>query len=303
MPTTERLELNASTRAAYAALMTSLRIDRSAAASLLEAHAQLAAWIAVRRGERANALLVGVCGAPGTGKTTLCRGLEVLLSGACGFRVVGLSLDDLYLTRAERDALAETVHPLLGTRGVPGTHDVDLGRRTLAKLGELGAGEGAELPRFDKARDDRSGTWKQVVGPVDVVIFEGWCVGARPGPKDRLSAPINELERVEDPDGRWRRHVDTALRGPYQALFDALDALILLRAPDWDCVRTWRKLQEAKLRDAVGQGPGVMAPAEIDRFVMLFERVTRDVLAEMPGRADAVLDLDRAHGVVRSRIK
>jgi len=303
MATTETLELGASTRAAYAALMTSLRIDGRAAATLLEAHARLAAWVAKRRRDRSDALIIGVCGAQGTGKTTLCRGLEVLLTGACGLRVVGLSLDDLYLTGSERKALARTVHPLLGTRDVPGTHDVELARCTLGRLRELGPDEQTEVPRFDKALDDRSGTWEQVGGPIDVVVFEGWCVGARAGPKHQLSTPVNERERAEDPDGRWRRYVDDALRGPYQDLFDDLDALVLLRAPDWECVRSWREVQEAKLRDDGGAGPGVMTPAEVQRFLMLFERITRDVLAEMPGRADAVVDLDRAHEIVRMHMR
>src|SRR5690606_26489272 len=71
-----------------------------------------------------QALLVGVSGCQGSGKTTLASLLVLLLREMLGLRCINLSIDDFYLTRAERQQLAATVHPLLATRGVPGTHDV-----------------------------------------------------------------------------------------------------------------------------------------------------------------------------------
>src|SRR6187397_1657911 len=96
--------------------------------------------------------VIGINGAQGSGKTTLCRFLEALLVEH-NLRTVTLSLDDLYLTRAERQDLAMHEHPLFATRGVPGTHDVALGE---AILDDLLAGRTAALPRFDKSVDDRA---------------------------------------------------------------------------------------------------------------------------------------------------
>jgi len=230
-------------------------------------------------------LIVGICGAQGSGKSTLAEALARHFP-----RTTTLSLDDLYLTRAERAGLARTRHPLFATRGVPGTHDVALG---LAKLDALEAGIPTLLPHFDKARDDRapSDTWPDARTPSDLVIFEGWCVGAVPEAEGALAAPVNDLERIADADGRWRRAVNSALAGSYQALFARLDMLILLAAPDWETVCRWREEQEAGLRQTAGQGAGIMDEATVERFLQHYERLTRHILQEMPGRADLVLRL------------
>jgi len=230
-------------------------------------------------------LIVGICGAQGSGKSTLAKALAHRFP-----RTATLSLDDLYLTRAERAALARTRHPLFATRGAPGTHDIALGRAT---LDALRAGEPVRLPRFDKASDDRSSpeVWPEVSPPYDLVVFEGWCVGAVPQAAEALAAPINELERTEDSDGCWREAVNAALAGPYQDLFARLDMLVLLAAPDWETVGQWRQDQEACLRRTAGEGAGVMDEAAVARFIQHYERLTRHILQEMPGRADLVLRL------------
>lgn len=263
--------------------------------SLVEAHWRpLAAWIAVRAAGAGRPLIVGVSGSQGSGKSTFCRMIEALLASEHGLRAATLSLDDLYLTRAERQDLARTVHPLLATRGVPGTHDVALG---LSLLAGVRAGQaGLMLPRFDKAQDDRApeAEWPRLSEPVDVLLFEGWCMGARPQVEDDLIAPMNRLEAAEDPDGLWRRHVNAALAGPYRALFDASDLMIMLQAPGFEAVLGWRQLQEAKLRARTGGG---MSDADLARFVMHYERITRHLLADLPGRADAIVALDGNHAV------
>lgn len=234
---------------------------------------------------RRRPLIVGICGAQGSGKSTLAEALARRFP-----RTAIVSLDDLYLTRAERVALAQSRHPLFATRGVPGTHDIALG---IATLDTLRAGEPTRLPRFDKARDDRASpdAWPEACAPCDLVIFEGWCVGAVPQAEEALAEPVNDLERSEDPDARWRRTVNAALAGPYQDLFARLDLLILLAAPDWDTVGRWRQEQESDLRRTAGEGVGLMDEAAIARFVQHYERLTRHILQEMPGRADMVLRL------------
>jgi D-glycerate 3-kinase len=230
--------------------------------------------------------VIGLCGAQGSGKSTLAAGLAGLFERV-GIATATLSIDDLYRTKAERERLAREVHPLLRTRGVPGTHDVALG---LSVLDDLAAGRPTRLPRFDKATDDRApaAQWESAPAGTRLLILEGWCVGARPQADDALADPINALERDEDAGGIWRRYVNTALAGAYQALFARLDRLILLAAPGFDIVLRWRIEQEHQLHHARGNG---MSDAEVAGFIRHYERLTRHILAEMPGRADLVIPL------------
>jgi D-glycerate 3-kinase len=244
--------------------------------------------------------LVGICGAQGSGKSTLTAVLAEMLRRR-GLIVAVISLDDLYLSRGTRADLGRSVHPLFVTRGVPGTHDVELGRSVLGALGNSGD---VALPRFDKAIDDRAAqsTWPVFAGSADVVLFEGWCVGARPQSPEALANPLNQLERDEDPNGTWRSYANDALAGPYRALFDPLDMLILLEAPSFDVVLDWRLEQERKLRNRIVAGGGdvkrTMSDEAVVRFIAHYERMTRWILQEMPGRADLVVRLDGQRNLV-----
>lgn len=228
-------------------------------------------------------IIVGINGAQGSGKTTLCRFLEVLLVEH-NQRTATLSLDDLYLTHAQRQVLARDHHPLFATRGVPGTHDVDLGMDLLDRLLD---GRPADLPRFDKASDDRANDTIHIEGPINVILLEGWCVGATPQPAAALARPVNELERTEDPDGVWRREVNRRLATDYAELFGRIDLLVMLEIAGFESVRANRLRQEEKL----GHGPAVMDEAALERFIAHYERLTRHMLAEMPARADIVVEI------------
>lgn len=247
---------------------------------------------------QAKPVVLGICGAQGSGKSTLAAWLEA----DCRRRDIPaavLSIDDLYLTRAEREHLARTVHPLLGTRGVPGTHDVRLGLDILAAIDR---GETPALPRFDKARDDRfpPAQWGKAPAGCQVVILEGWCVGARPQHTSVLASPVNDLEKLEDAQGVWRRFVNEALAGEYQCLFQRLDLLLLLAAPCFDVVRDWRLQQEMDLRARTGAGAsGLMDEAGIEQFIRHYQRLTQHILAEMPGRADMTVWLSEDRTVRR----
>ena len=266
-------------------------IPRPSDALIADFYLPMATWVADHAEERM--LVLGLSGAQGTGKSTLARLLALLLERLYRMRVAILSLDDLYLTAAERARRAETIHPLLATRGVPGTHDVSLGVRTIRALRD---GKPLALPRFDKSRDDRApvAEWPRWEGPCDLVIFEGWCVGARAQRPHELREPVNGLERLEDPTGDWRYYVNRELGGHYQTLFAELDVLMMLRPPDFEHVLAWREAQEAKLRER-SSGPEVMTSSAVKRFVMHFERITRFMWEEMPDRADAVVYLGDDH--------
>ena len=253
----------------------------------------LAARAARLRQDRRRTAVVGLCGSQASGKTTVAEVVRRLLAER-GMSAVALSLDDFYLTHEARRRLAEAVHPLLATRGPPGTHDVGM---AAAMLDQLRASGAAALPRFDKAADTRAprATWPKVKTPVDVVILEGWCVGAIAQGQAALARPVNALEAEEDADGVWRGYVNEQLGGPYQELFDRLDDLVLLAAPSFEVVAGWRAEQEAKLRARTGGG---MSEGQIARFVAHYERLTRWILAEMPERAGWTVRLDAQRQVL-----
>ena len=232
-------------------------------------------------------LIVGVNGAQGSGKSTLCHFLEVLLKPH-GLRVVTLSLDDLYLTRAERTDMAAKVHPLFATRGVPGTHDVGM---ALGLIEDMQAGRSITLPRFDKSIDDRAPEGAAIHGPVDVLLFEGWCVGAIPQDQAALAEPINRLEAQEDRGGVWRGLVNRFLAGDYADLFAQIDLLVMLTVQSFEAVAVNRRLQERKLAEANPGAPGLMDDAALTRFLDHYERLTRHQLTEMPARADVLFEI------------
>ena len=254
---------------------------------------QLAALL-VDDWQRRGVSTVGIGGGQGAGKSTLSR-LIGAAGAILGVRIAVLGIDEFYLTKAERQRLGEQVHPLLATRGPPGTHATALASAALAALRHPGA---VTVPCFDKGQDDRAGV-VTLQGPVDVVVLEGWCVGASPaGSATALAEPINALERDDDRDGRWRRYVDAALRNEYASLFRQLDALVFLQVPDLDAVRRWRLEQERE------RPPELRMTAEAVRhFVAHYERVTTRMLAELPTTADVVAQLDHEHRVAGLRFR
>ncbi len=255
------------------------------------------------RRELGRPVLAGVSGAQGSGKTTFVRFLSEWLARRMRLSAACFSLDDVYLTKAERQALARRSHPLLETRGVPGTHDIPLAHRVLDALTHPGAARKIAVPAFDKAADDRAPKrdWRRVNAPADVVLFEGWCVGARAQPPDALGDPVNELEAAEDRDASWRTGVNERLRTDYAELFARLDLLVMLRVPSFDRVFEWRALQERELREGL-HGPSaeterssVLSPAGLKRFIRHYERLTRHMLETMPTYADVVISIDGSH--------
>lgn len=239
-------------------------------------------------------LIVGISGSQGSGKSTLASLLVLLLQQLMGLRCINLSLDDFYHTHAHRQQLARTVHPLFATRGVPGTHDVELAVRTLQALQREGE---VAIPRFDKAIDDRlpEPAWPRVLAPLDVVILEGWCLCVPCQQDDALLEPVNVLERVEDCDRRWRQYVNTQVREVYPQLYGMVDFLIMLKAPGFEKVYEWRSTQEDKLAARVAKDGGaatkIMDRDQLQRFIQHYERLTRHGLQELPALADVVFAL------------
>jgi D-glycerate 3-kinase len=241
---------------------------------------------------RAPPVLAGLSGVPGSGKSTFARALA-RLAARRGVALLVLSLDDFYFGRRARQRLAREVHPLLATRGVPGTHDLALLDAVLDALPGASPDRPVAVPRFDKGRDTRRppSRWRGVERTPEIVLLEGWCVGIEPEDPAVPMTPCNALEREEDPDGRWRRRVNAALAGPYGRLWKRLDPLILLEAPGFEVVAAWRAEQE-RARLARG-APRALGAGTLARFLMHIERLSRHALRSLPPRADLRIALDR----------
>lgn len=237
--------------------------------------------------------VLGLSGLQGSGKSTLARVIKTQAEHR-GWPTEVLSLDDFYYSRSEREALAHQVHPLLKTRGVPGTHEIELLLSVLTALPNASEKFPVTWPRFDKGRDTRMppSRWPHATRPPRLVVMEGWALGLRPQLESALEEPVNELERVEDPDGRWRHWVNKQLRA-YQPLWRKLDALIVLQAPNWEVIREWRSETEKEL---LARGaPLAMDAAAMQRFLFHFERLSRHALATLPVLADTCVEYDTHH--------
>lgn len=231
---------------------------------------------------------IAIVGAQGSGKTTLAR------AAAHAFGAAQISIDDVYLTRAEREAMARDVHPLFVMRGPPGTHDLGLLSDIMDKLSAAGPDDTTWLPDFDKRGDDRlpRDRWRPYRGRPSAILIDAWCLGALAENDDALDRPLNALEQGRDPDGRWRRAVNGFVAGPHRAFADSLDAILFLQAPSFDVVLDWRCQQEA---DLLGIDPADLPAEERTRladFIQYFERVTRRMLSGGV-TADVTVKLDR----------
>lgn len=251
----------------------------------------LASWLS----QQTKTFTLGINGAQGSGKTTFAKILKQILTKSFNKSVVIISIDDLYLTKSERLQLSKTTHPLLASRGVPGTHDVKIGLEVFKQL-KYNDNYPVHIPTFNKVIDDRDDQhcWQIISNKPDIILFEGWCVGAIAEDQETLSIPINSLEINEDNNGEWRRYVNNQLKNTYQTIFSEIDELIMLRIPHYEKVLEWRTLQETKLKQRTKTNVGI-DHNEIRYFTMHFERITRNTLKEMPTRAKLIFEINNDH--------
>ncbi len=254
--------------------------------------------------QKKQTYILGIQGMQGSGKSTLAEFLKLLLESEYQLNVVIMSIDDFYLSKQERLELSESIHPLFKTRGVPGTHDTELMTTAFKKLKNLRESETLLIPRFNKAIDDRfpKEQWNQVIGPIDVIIFEGWCVGLTAQSQQDVSLVQNDLERTEDPRCIWRQYVNEKLKKEYKVLFSLIDDLLVLQAPSFKAVYGWRLLQEQKLIDRLKvqkikpEGNlAILDEVKLQRFIAHYERLTEHALKHLPQQARWLLLQNSEH--------
>ena len=244
---------------------------------------------------------VGLAGGQGTGKTTISSLLEIILRKYFKLNVFKISIDDFYRTRKERFNLSKKVHPLLMTRGVPGTHDIkimlDFFRKSKTKKFKS-----FKLPKFNKAIDDRckKNQWYTIKKRPDVVIFEGWCVGARAEKNSTIKKSINSLEKANDAQLIWRNYVNKQLKTKYKKLYDQLDCLVYLKAKNFSLLQKWRLIQEKKLwlkNKNKKTNNKIMSKGDVINFMQTYQRVTQNMFKFAPRYASIILNLNSNHQI------
>lgn len=253
--------------------------------------------------------IFGLQGCQGSGKSTLVAFLSVLFAEEFGLENCVVSLDDFYLNQRERNLLAQEVHPLLATRGVPGTHDIDLLSCVIDKFLSK---QSLTLPKFDKATDNPCppDDWTSLAKPPPLMILEGWCLGIPAQETHQLANAINCLEEKEDQDGRWRQYVNQQIAQNYQPVYDQIYSLCVLQAPGWECVYQWRLRQEQQLlsqnlsssHKSHAQTLAIMSEHELKRFVQHFQRLSQHGFNCMSQLADYQLSLNSDHQIIDCRI-
>jgi D-glycerate 3-kinase len=234
--------------------------------------------------------ILGLSGLQGSGKSTWASALARALDSQHGLKTRTLSLDDLYHDHDELVALRESnpKNRLLRTRGQPGTHDEQLALCFFDDVMSVTKTDDIKLPAFDKSLYKGEGgrvpdtQWERIPRKpsLDVLIFEGWCLGFQPLAPEAVEAkwkvanllssepvrtpyPIqtladHDLESLLAVNENLRRYCDTFM-GPWR-----FDGFVHLSTDELVNVYRWRINQEEVLRKNKGTG---MTDEEVILFV------------------------------------
>ncbi len=256
-------------------------------------------WIS-KKANKQKPYFIGLAGGQGTGKTTISSIIKIILEKYFKKKVFKISIDDFYKTRKERVNLSKKIHPVLMTRGVPGTHDINM-MLDFFKKAKVKNFKKMKLPKFNKAADDRSPkkNWYNIYQQPDIIIFEGWCVGARAEINKTLKKPINSLEKTDDQNLIWRKHVNQQLKKKYKKLYSQLNCMIYLKAKNFSLLQKWRLKQEKKLwlKTKNKSSHKIMSKVDVINFMQTYQRITQNMFKNMPKYASIILNLNDNHQI------
>ena len=254
-------------------------------------------WI-VQKADKKKPYFVGLAGGQGTGKTTISSLISIILKKYFKKNVFRVSIDDFYKTRKDRSKLSKSIHPMLMTRGVPGTHDLKL-MQTFFKNVKQKSFRSIKVPKFDKSIDDRypKKNWYNINKKPDIIIFEGWCVGAKAEENKSLLKSINEMEKNRDKKLIWRKYVNAQLKTNYKKLYSQLNTLVYLKAKDFSLLQKWRLKQEnkLKLKSKKNSKNKIMNKNEVLEFMQTYQRVTENMFKKAPKYASIIMNLNSNH--------
>ena len=271
--------------------------------------------------------ILGLTGLQGSGKSTWTEALVGALQDQHNYNTINVSLDDFYLDHDKLVELRQSnpSNKLFQTRGQPGTHDVALAKAFFESLDD--PSKETSIPSFDKSLFNGEGgraprtTWKRIPlqTKIDIVIFEGWCVGFQPLEDNavrarwdhaRASQTTDQDAETPYPTETLQEHaiehllgVNGNLRTYCESFMGShhFDYLIHLDTEDLVNVYEWRLQQEHALRQKKN-GAG-MTDSEVVNFVKgympayeLYLDQLRGGFFHGPGKEQlrVVLDKDRA---------
>ena len=256
-------------------------------------------WIS-KKAKKKGPLIVGLAGGQGSGKTTISSILSLILKKYFKLKVFKISIDDFYKTKKQREILSKNKHSLLLTRGVPGTHDIKIMLDFFRKIKTKNF-KSLKLPKFNKANDDRykKKHWYKLKSRPDVVIFEGWCVGAKPQSLRLLKKPINAIEKAYDKSLKWRRFVNLQLKTNYKKLYSQLDSLLYLKVKNFNLLKKWRIKQEEKLwlKAKSRKNLKIMNKKEVINFMQTYQRITEQMFKDAPKYSSIIMNLNKNHQI------
>ncbi len=262
-------------------------------------------WIA-KKSNKKKPVVIGLSGGQGTGKTTITSLIKLILQKYFKLKVFRISIDDFYKTRKQRKNLSKNIHPLLMTRGVPGTHDTKIIINFFKKI-KSKKFKFMKIPKFDKSIDDRckNSQWFKIYSKPDVIIFEGWCVGAKPQNRNQLKKPANNLEKFQDKNLIWRKFVNNNLKTSYKKLFKNINYFLYLKVSKFTQLQSWRIKQEKKLRIKLNNRKGlkIMSNNDIINFMQTYQRITEHMFRETPKNSSIIFNLNSKHQIKSIKFK
>ena len=266
--------------------------------SLKKIYIPISFWIENKYKKKDKILFLGLCGGQGSGKTTIAEILKIILKKFFKREIYVSSIDDFYKTLKDRDKISSSIHPLFKTRGVPGTHDTNLIKKFFIYIRKKNFRK-FKIPKFDKSTNDRfkKKYWHIINKRPEIVILEGWCVGAKPQSNSIIKRPVNILEKYEDKNLVWRKHVNKKLKNEYKKIFSIIDHFIFMKIPNFDLVFKWRLLQENKLKKKSQFKKKIMSYNEIRRFIMFYQRITLQMIKDLSKSASIIMLLKKNHEI------
>ena len=272
--------------------------------SLKKFYIPISFWIDNKYKKKGNTLFLGLSGGQGSGKTTVTGILKIILKKFFKRRIYVISIDDFYKTLKDRNKMTNKIHPLFATRGVPGTHDLYLIKNFFDNVRKKKIKK-MKIPKFNKATDDRINKkyWISIKKKPEIVMLEGWCVGAKPQSNFLIKKPVNSLEKYEDRDLTWRKYANEKLKNEYKKFFAMIDYFIFIKIPNFKMVFKWRIIQENKLRKKLHSNKKIMSYAQIKRFIMFYERITLQMIKDLSKSASIVMLLNKNHEIKKVLFK
>jgi len=230
-----------------------------------------------------------ISGSQGVGKSTISNLLKLVIEKYYKKKVMLLSIDNYYLSKTQRFKLAKKIHPLLLTRGVPGTHNI---KKLYQDINQFNKQKfPITIPHFDKINDDITKK-RKIINNAQILLLEGWCCGSLPIKTKYLNQNVNQLESKYDKKNIWRKYYNSMLKSEYRKVFSMFNKKIYIQPPSFKYVLKWRSLQE-KNNAKKSNSKNFMNKDKLKKFIQHYEKITKWMMKTMPHEVDILIKIDK----------